>query len=576
MTIPTFLLRIPMFLGILLLVCAPPRTAGAEGIRLDTKAIDELFAEWDRTDSPGCSLAVIHDGDIVYARGYGMANLDWSIANSATTVFRIGSTSKQITAACIALLSVDGVISLDDEIRKYLPEMPEYESPITVRHLIHHTSGVRDYLGLMTLVGKRKDDWYTTGEALAIICQQRNLNFTPGERHLYSNSGYLLLGIIVERASGKTLREFAAGRIFKPLGMRHTHFHDDHTEVARNRALGYSHIRGSAGFRIDVTTLDMVGDGGVFTSVEDFFLWDQNFYHAKVGGKKFLELIQTPGVLNDGEQLEYAFGLGIDEHRGLRMVAHSGGFVGYRAQMIRFPEQKFSVICFANLGTISPSRLCREVANICLADVFPEEKRRRGGDKDARPLPAAATVELSRQELEAVTGTYADEEWNVMLELLLEGAGLAAKFRNSSYRLRPVSANRFQASAEGEPPVELEVRRENGEVAAVSLLRPGREPLELLHREPFKPTAAELASFAGHYHSEELLKARYEIVLGDGGLVLKIGARPEQGLTPRPGDLFVTSRGLKLRFQRHEDGILSGFQIDAGRVNGISFMRVKD
>ncbi len=338
-------MKIPPLLGVLLIALAAPPFAEAQDIDLDASAIDALFAEWDRTASPGCSLAVIHEGEIVYARGYGMANLDWGIANSPTTVFRIGSTSKQITAACIALLRLDGALSLDDEIQEYVPEMPRYERPITVRHLVHHTSGVRDYLSLMSYAGRREHDWYTTEEAVEIIARQKSLNFLPGEQYTYSNSGYLLLGVIVERVSGKTLREFAQERIFDPLGMRHTHYHDDHTEVVSGRALGYSPAD-EGGIRIDVTTLDMVGDGGVFTTVEDFFLWDQNFYHGEVGGPRFLKLIQTPGVLNDGESLDYAFGLGVGKYRGLRTVSHSGGFAGYGAQLIRFPEQRFSVICF--------------------------------------------------------------------------------------------------------------------------------------------------------------------------------------------------------------------------------------
>ena len=563
-------MKIPPFLGVLLIALATAPFAEAQDIDLDASAIDALFAEWNRTDSAGCSLAVIHEGEIVYARGYGMANLDWGIANSPTTVFRIGSTSKQITAACIALLHLDGALSLDDEIQEYVPEIPRYERPITVRHLVHHTSGVRDYLSLMSYAGRREHDWYTTEEALEIVARQKSLNFLPGEQYTYSNSGYLLLGVIVGRVSGKTLREFAQERIFDPLGMRHTHYHDDHTEVVHDRALGYSPADDGR-TRIDVTALDMVGDGGVFTTVEDFFLWDQNFYHGEVGGPEFLELIQTPGALNDGEPLDYAFGLGVDEYRGLRTVSHAGGFAGYRAQLIRFPEQRFAVICFANLGTISPSRLCREVADICLATAFPEPKEERA---EPRPVEAAAPVQLSREQLQAVVGTYADDEWDVVLEIVFEDDGLVARMGRRRYALRPLSADRFAGGGNGRAAIELEVRREDGEVTTLRLLRSGRDPEELARQEPFEPSAADLAPFAGVYTTEDLLGVRYVIALREDALHLKIGARAEIELTPIPGDLF-SSRGFKLRFQRNDDEAPSSFVLDAGRVRGIVFERVQ-
>jgi len=205
-----------------------------------TDKVDELFTVWDTPDSPGCALGIIKDGKLIYKRGYGMANLEHNIPISATTVLRIGSTSKQFTAMSIALLAEQGKISLDDDIRKCLSEMPEYESPITIRHLIHHTSGIRDYLELMELAGRRDDDYYTDDEAIDMLARQKELNFKPGDEFLYSNSGYFLLSAIAKRASGKSLREFAQENIFKPLSMNNTHFHDDHTMIVKNRAAGYS------------------------------------------------------------------------------------------------------------------------------------------------------------------------------------------------------------------------------------------------------------------------------------------------------------------------------------------------
>jgi len=289
-----------------------------------TDKVDKLFSKWDSTISPGAALAIIKDGKIIYKRGYGMANLEHNIPLTSTSVFRIGSTSKQFTASCIAILALQGKISLDDDIRKYIPEQPKHEKPITIRHLLHHTSGIRDYLTLSSIAALPDDHFYTPGDSLELLSRQKGLNFLPGEEHLYSNSGYFLLGVIVKRASGKSLNDFAQTHIFKPLGMKNTHFHDDHTMVVKNRADGYSPLK--KGFQIDMTTLDHVGDGGVFTTVEDLFLWDQAFYSYKLG-KELMELIQTSGKLNNGEKLDYAFGLDINEYKGLKRVSHGGGYL---------------------------------------------------------------------------------------------------------------------------------------------------------------------------------------------------------------------------------------------------------
>ncbi len=238
--------------------------------------VDKLFAQWDKPGSPGCALAVIENGKTIYERGYGSANLECNIPITPESVFYVGSCSKQFTAMSIALLAHQGKLSLDDDIRKYVPEMPDYGSPITVRQLIHHTSGLRDYLSLLGIAGLDFGSYHKP-DVLELIARQKELNFKPGDQYLYSNSGYFLLAVIVERVSGKSFREFTQENIFKPLGMTHTHFHDDYTMLIKNRASGYFPADQGA-FRNFISTFDCVGSGGLFTSVEDLYFWDQNFY----------------------------------------------------------------------------------------------------------------------------------------------------------------------------------------------------------------------------------------------------------------------------------------------------------
>jgi CubicO group peptidase (beta-lactamase class C family) len=248
-----------------------------------TTEVDKLFSEWDKPDAPGCALAVIQNGEIIYQHGYGMANLEYDIPISTNSVFDIASNSKQFTAMCIVLLSRQNLLTLDDEIQKYIPEIPQQNNPITIRHLIYHTSGLRDYLDLMDWSGMIYENNYSGQEIISLIARQQSLNFQPGAEQLYCNSGYFLLSEIINRVSGKSLRVFAQEYIFAPLGMTNTHFHDNFREIVRNRANAYDRQE-DGGFQIDMSLLDNCGDGQLYTTVEDLLLWDRNFYHNILGG----------------------------------------------------------------------------------------------------------------------------------------------------------------------------------------------------------------------------------------------------------------------------------------------------
>ncbi len=355
-----------------LLAAAPALPAGDE----TAGKVDKLFAAWDNTTSPGASLAVVRDGKIIYERGYGMAKLEDGIVNTPDKVFDIGSVSKQFTAACVAMLVREGKIGPEDDIRKYIPEMPAYEKPVTVNHLLHHTSGLRDYNALLELAGFRAEsDCPTVEESLDIICRQKKLNYAPGEEYSYTNTGFFLLSQIVERVSGKSLNAFAQERIFGPLGMTKTLFQDDHTQIIHDRATGYA--KGENGFQINMSNWDETGDGNVYTTVRDLYLWDQAFY-TNVLGRDLMDMLQTTGVLNSGQAIDYAWGLVVSEYKGLKVVEHGGAWAGFRAALVRFPEQKFSVIILANLDSIDPSGLALRVADIYLAGQLRSPPKKKG------------------------------------------------------------------------------------------------------------------------------------------------------------------------------------------------------
>jgi len=340
-----------------------PTIACAQG-DFDTAAIDNVFADFN-SQTPGCALGVVQSGQLVYGRGYGMANLEHDIPISTTSVFRIGSVSKQFAAAVAALAAMEGYLDLEDLLQKWIPELPDYGEPLTLRHTLNHTSGLRDYITLMSLKGLRGDDFYTVAELIEVQALQEELNFSSGSEYLYSNSGYVLATEAVARAVGKPFKDYAEEVLFRPLQMSHSHFHDDHNHIVPLRADGYS-PRGD-GFRTNMTTLDMIGDGGVYTSIDDMVHWVTALEQDGIRSG-LTPILETRGVLNSGEEISYALGQTHGEHRGLATIGHGGSWVGFRADVLRFPSQSTSIVTLCNRSDASPSGRAIQVADVVLAE----------------------------------------------------------------------------------------------------------------------------------------------------------------------------------------------------------------
>ena len=336
--------------------------------------IDAIFAEFDVPGSVGCALGVARNGVFLYKKGYGYANLDWGgdIPITPTTVFYLGSVSKQFTAAAIALLAHEGKLALDDDIRKFLPEMPERDPAVTIRQVVHHMSGVPDMYRVMNDNGLTTWNQFSRAQALELLANQE-LDFQPGTRYSYSNGGYFLLSMIVERASGKSLREYTTENIFQPLGMNDTHFHDDPVHIVQRRAMSYmpreDGEQGVEGpyYQSYQGNFALPGAGGLYSTVDDLLQWDRNFLDNRLGGSDLMDLMHTKGILNSGEVLNYAFAIQEGEHRGLRTLGHTGSFMGFKAYYVRFPEQRLSTWVLCNMGEIVPSDYGLRVAELYLA-----------------------------------------------------------------------------------------------------------------------------------------------------------------------------------------------------------------
>jgi CubicO group peptidase (beta-lactamase class C family) len=546
-----------LFLTGAMLVGGPAKAADAPNL---ASRVDAIFADYAKPGSPGCALAVVQDGRIVHEKGYGLASVEHGVPITPKTVFDIGSTSKQITAASILLLVQDGKLSLDDDVHKLVPELPDYGAPVTIRHLLHHTSGLRDYINVMALGGINFEDWTNDDDALAALVRQKTLDFRPGEEHSYSNSGYFLLSVIVKRASGKSLREYAQERIFTPLAMTSTRFLDDHTEIIPGRATAYGPKPGG-GFRVEMSNWEQTGDGSVQTTVEDLAKWDQNFYTPKVGGPWLIEQLQTTGTLNNGEKITYARGLAVDEYRSLRRVQHGGGWAGYRAQLTRFPDEKVSVITLCNLGSTNPTALSLQVADLYLAEKL-------------RPAEAAAVAPSAPGVAGPVDpARYAGLYWSPASDLVRRIYGKQGKLfysrtPDNESELAPLGDDRFEML--GVPPGNrTEVSFPSGTPRRMHLSTNGEKPMIFEEVQPVEPKGEELADYAGTYSSAEL-DTTWTVAVESGGLVARGKRGPAIPLAPAFGDAFNSPAGL-LRFTRDGQKKVNGFLIGAGRARNLRF-----
>ena len=464
-------------LATLLLLFAPALFAGNSDEK-SAAAVDEVFSDLTKSGSPGCALGVYRDGKMLYAKGYGLANIEESVQITPQSVFDIGSTSKQFTAASILLLEKQGKLSVSDDVRKYIPELPSYGQKITILNLLNHTSGLRDYLALMELAGINIDSVTTDADALALIDRQKALNFTPGSEWLYSNTGFFLLSVIVQRASGKTLREFSTENIFAPLEMTHTLYRDNHAALISNRALAYDEREDKSGYTLNVSYFEQTGDGAVHTSVEDLLKWDENFYSPRVGGKEFLSEIQERGKLNDGKVLEYAKGLFIQDYRGLHTVSHGGAWGGYRAELLRFPDQHFSVACLCNVANAGPTRRAHQVADIYLGNLMkPKESKSKESENKER-----AEISIASDQLANYSGDYWSEELGVTYRLgmadgrikvlsIVDASGSPRANTFSTDVLRAVGSDEFEVGKSG---VTLHFQRAAKQAASAFTLDAGR------------------------------------------------------------------------------------------------------
>ncbi len=521
--------------------------------------IDPLFADFQNT--PGAAIGVYQNGKLTFSKGYGLANLDYSIPISPNTIFDIGSVSKQFTAACIFLLEEQGKLSIDDPIQKFLPEIPIYNGDIvTIRNLINHTSGLRDYVEILDYASIPFDNVFTEEMGLAMMARQKEPNFKPGEKFMYNNGGYLLLAIIVRRASGKSIGEFAKANIFEPLAMSHSFILENPNRIIKNLATGYIKKGDGTFEKQHHLNFAIGGDGQVYTSVENLLEWDNNFYSQKIGGPNFLKRMHERGILNNRDTLPYAGGLFIDNYKGHKLVQHGGAWGGFRAIILRLPDLHASVVVLANYPGAMVNIKAYQILDLLIKPVESKEKNK----------PKTIAVRVAPKKLAGYTGIFEIiGQPHKRFTCALEGDSLVIEqlWNYDKFKLVPLSTSTFHRN--GFPEIQFVF----DPITQLPIVNNQLETLQTKKVHAFNISAnTNLTGYDGEYFSAEV-NATYTIVEKAGQLIVSQHEKVIATLYQVSSDVFGANQ-LGYEFQR-EAGVISGFLLHDRRIRNLKFQKVK-
>ena len=533
------------------------------------KQIDQLFTAYNNPQTPGAAVAVAKDGKIIFKKGYGSADLEYNIPITPATIFHIASLSKQFTAFSILLLEGEGKLSINDDIRKYIPEVPDFGKVITLNQLMHHTSGLRDQWDLLAMAGWRLDDIITKAQVLRLVSRQKDLNFNPGDEFLYCNTGFTLLAEVVARVSGQTFAEFTRINIFQPLKMNNTLFYNDCEKIVKNRA--YSYHADSTGLKKSILSYSVVGATSLFTTVEDLSLWAMNFENPVVG-KDIIEKMNMKGILNKGDTIGYAMGQGIGVYKGLKFNAHDGADAGYRTSLWRFPDQKFSVNVLSNFASFNPSGMAMRIADIYLKDkeVTKTPKKEEEANMENKASSDNKSLKVDHDTLMAYCGKYEldpGEMATVSLEnesLFVEAPGLPKT------PMTTISSTTFDVNTVSARVTFL--RDESGKVVKLKAQMNGEEHFAMKMPD-FDPSKVNLAEYAGDFYSSEL-STTYSIVVESGKLIARHFRTGDIHLVASKPDQFTGDQWYfgNIEFIR-DNNTITGCKVSTGRVRNLTFVR---
>jgi len=530
--------------------------------------LDEIFAPWDNNSAPGAAVAVVKDGAIVANKGYGLANLEYDIRIQPNTIFHIASVSKQFTVFAILLLEKQGKLSLEDDIRKYIPEVPDFGTTITLRHLASHTSGLRDQWNLLAMAGWRLDDVITLEQVLKLVSKQKDLNYPPGDEFLYCNTGFTLLAETVARVSQMSFAEFTKANIFVPLQMKNTLFYDDHEKIVKNRA--YSYYADSTGYKKSVLSYANVGATSLFTTVEDLSLWALNFSRPQIGDADMIAKMNTPAVLNNGKTFGGALGQFTGKYKGLEQIQHGGADAGYRTYLSRFPDQDFAVSVFSNSANFNPGRIANSVVDIYLKDALvekPEESTKEEAATETESITVAPAI------LRTYVGEFELQPGFIIGVKEKEGKLVAQATGQPEVALIPVSETQFTVMG---VEAKLEFIPNGGDTVKLIKLHQGGQIMEAPRLKAFDKDAVKLSDFEGNYYSEELATT-YQFKVVEEQLMAQHIRHSNFKLNPLKEDVFSGDVWFfgQVTFERDENNNIIGCKVSSGRVRNVKFEKLK-
>ncbi len=528
--------------------------------------IDSLYSKWNTSNTPGCTVGIIRNDSLIFSKGYGMANLEYSIPNTPGTIYHMASVSKQFTAYAIVLLASQGKLSLDDDIHKYLSWFPDLKEKITIRHLLNHTSGIRDQWQLLAISGTRLDDVITQDQIIKILSRQQALNFRPGDQYSYSNSGYTMLAEIVKSVTGQTLRKFTDSAIFKPLGMVNTHFHDDYTEIEKNRAYSYQRSD-SMHFTNSILSYSNAGATSLFTNVNDLCKWVMNFYDPKAGSSADIDTLTQNGKLNSGKKLSYALGITSDTYKGWRQYAHSGGDAGFRTHLAIFPDIKMGFMVFSNLGDFNPSEKVYAMADLFIKDTTTKKETAKAPLRDSTAAILNDTLLMQK-----FAGNYIGDE-GLPFSFDVKDRKLYYHIYGEHNFLIKDSKDTFSIPQAPHIKFIFGMKEKDTVVDVIT-------PDQLYHLKKYikdtSQTDAVLKTYTGTYYCPEL-DCKYGIILRDHELLLTNNKYNDTKLTIVSNDHLITDYWWINHLMMLRDGKnnISGFEINAGRIMHLRFNKIE-
>ena len=530
-----------------------------------TKKIDSLFIKWNTSISPGCSIGIVRNDSLIYAKGYGMANLEYGIPIASETIFHMASVSKQFTAWSIILLARQGKLQLDDDIHKYLPWFPDLKEKITIRNLLNHTSGIRDQWQLLAISGTRLDDVITQDQIVKILGKQQALNFKPGDKYSYSNSGFTMLAEIVKSVTGQSLRKFTDSAIFKPLGMMNTHFHDDYTEIEKNRSYSYDRID-SAHFSNSILSYSNAGATSLFTNINDMSKWVMNFYEHKKGDEKNVEMLTTKAKLNSGKELTYAAGIAVDTYKGWKQYSHSGADAGYRTNVAVFPDLKMGFMVFSNLGDFRTGGKLYEMADLFINDTTHKNETAKKEQKDS-----SAAILKDSLSLKKFLGYYIGED-GLPLSLDIKEHKLFYHIYDENNFLIKESTDTFAIFSAPQIKFVFAAKAKDTTVDIIT-------PDELYHLKKYTRDTVQtdklLQTYTGTYYCPEL-DCKYGVVLKDHQLMLTNVKYNDTKLTIINNDHLKSDFWWMdhLMILRDKNNKVTGFEVNSGRIMHLKFNKI--